>query len=123
MAFVSIPSALALMNAGRLVALAVTHDKRSALLPNIPTIDESGLKGYDRLGWYGLMTKAGVSREIIMKVNSVVVVAANSPEIKTAFQKQGLKPATISPEEFGAFIQKEIEVNGKLARAAGIQAE
>lgn len=122
-AFVSIASALPFMNSNRLIPLAVTHDKRSMLLPNLPTMDESGVKGYDRLGWYGLMTKTGVPREVISKVNSVVVSAANNPEVKAVLQKQGLEPQTNTPEEFAAFIKKEIDVNGKLVKAAGIQPE
>ena len=123
MSFVSIGSALPFMNSGRLIPLAMTHDKRSTLMPTIPTLEESGVQGYDRLGWYGLMAKAGVSRDIIMKLNSVVVAVANHPEIKSTLQKQGLEPQTNTPEEFAAFIRKEIDVNGKLVKAAGITPE
>jgi tripartite-type tricarboxylate transporter receptor subunit TctC len=101
----------------------MSHDKRSNLMPNIPTLDESGLKGFDRLGWYGLMTKAGVPRDTIMKVHSAVVNATNTAEIKSVLQKQGLEPATNTPEEFAAFIRKELDINAKLVKAAGIKTE
>ncbi len=123
MSFVSINSAIPFLNSGRVIPLAMSHDKRSILMPNIPTLDESGLKGYDRLGWYGLMTKAGVPRDIIMKVHSVVVSATNTNEIKSVLQKQGLEPATNTPEEFAAFIRKELDVNARLVKAAGIKPE
>ena len=123
MAFVSIGSALPFLSSGKIIAVAMSHDRRSTLLPNIPTLDESGIKGYDRLGWYGLMTKAGVPRDTIMKVQSVVVNVANSAEVKSLLQKQGLEPQTNTPEEFAAFIRKELDVNGKLVKAAGITPE
>lgn len=123
MAFVSIGSALPFLNSNRVIALAMSHDKRSILMPSIPTLDESGVKGYDRLGWYGLMTKAGVPRDTVMKVHSVVVNVANAPEVKSLLQKQGLEPATNTPEEFAAFMRKELEVNARLVKAAGIKPE
>jgi tripartite-type tricarboxylate transporter receptor subunit TctC len=123
MSFVSINSAIPFLNSGRVIPLAMSHDKRSTLMPNIPTLDESGLKGFDRLGWYGLMTKAGVPRDTIMKVHSAVVNATNTAEIKSVLQKQGLEPATNTPEEFAAFIRKELDINAKLVKAAGIKTE
>ncbi|MCC7079044.1 MAG: tripartite tricarboxylate transporter substrate binding protein [Burkholderiales bacterium] len=121
MAMLSITSAMALVNANKVRALGVSTAKRTALLPSMPTLDESGLPGYDRTGWYGLVAPIGVSSEILAKLNATVVRAMGTPEVKAALFKQGLEPRTSSAQDFGAFIQREIDQNIKLARDAGIK--
>jgi tripartite-type tricarboxylate transporter receptor subunit TctC len=121
--FASIPSSLPLRNAGRVRALAVTTAQRTPLAPDMPTLHESGVPGYDRSGWYGVVAPANAPREIITRLNAAIVKIVNMPEMRVTFMKQGLDPAPSTPEEFGAFIRSEIAQNIKLVKAAGIKVE
>jgi tripartite-type tricarboxylate transporter receptor subunit TctC len=121
--FASIPSSLPLRNAGRVRALAVTTKERTPLAPDMPTLHESGVTDYDRSGWYGVLAPAAVPRDIITRLNSVIVKIVNMPEIKDTFMRQGLEPAPSTPEAFGAFIRSEIAQNVRLVKAAGIKIE
>jgi tripartite-type tricarboxylate transporter receptor subunit TctC len=121
--FASVTAAQALIDAGRLRAIAMSTAKRSALMPNMPTLHEGGVAGYDRTGWYGMMGPAGMPRDIVSRLNAAVVKAVNTPEMKAAFFKQGLESDTNTPEQFTEMIRREVEQNVKLARAAGIRAE
>jgi tripartite-type tricarboxylate transporter receptor subunit TctC len=123
MGFPSITPALPLLETGKLKALAVTSVKRSALLPQVPTVSESGLPGYEVSTWYGVTAPAGVPKEIVSRLNAVIGKAVNAPEMKDALNKQGLEPRTSTPEQFAAFVKTEIAQNAKLIKAAGIQAE
>ena len=123
MIFASITAALPLLDTRRVKALAVTTGKRTALAPEMPTLSESGVPGYDRSGWYGVLAPAGVPREIVARLNSVIVRIVNTAEMKDAFNRQGLDPATSTPEEFGAFIRNEVAQNIKVVREAGIKVE
>ena len=119
----SVTGALPLLNQGKLRALAVSTLKRSALLPSVPTLDESGLKGYQRAGWNGFLAPAGVPREIITLLNTLIVKTANAPELREALVKQGYEVQTTTPEEFAAFIRNERAQNAKLVKFAGIKIE
>jgi tripartite-type tricarboxylate transporter receptor subunit TctC len=119
----SVTGALPLVNQGKLKVLAVSTLKRSALMPSVPTLDESGLKGYQRSGWNGFLAPAGVPREIITRLNTLIVKIANTPEIREAMVKQGLEVQTTTPEEFAAFIRSERAQNAKLVKFAGIKIE
>jgi tripartite-type tricarboxylate transporter receptor subunit TctC len=119
----SVTTALPLVSQGKLKVLAVSTLKRSALMPSVPTLDESGLKGYQRAGWNGFLAPAGVPRDIITRLNALIVKIANSPEIKAAMVKQGLEVQTTTPEEFAAFIRSERAQNAKLVKFAGIKIE
>lgn len=115
--------ALPLVHQGRLRVLAVSTLKRSALMPSVPTLDESGLKGYQRAGWNGFLAPMAVPREIITLLNTVIVKTANALEIREAMVKQGLEVQTNTPEEFAAFIRNERAQNAKLVKFAGIKIE
>ena len=119
----TVTTALPLVNQGKLKVLAVSTLKRSALMPSVPTLDESGLKGYHRAGWNGFLAPAGVPREIITRLNMLIVKIANSPEMREAMVKQGLEVQTTTPEEFAAFIRSERAQNAKLVKFAGIKIE
>jgi tripartite-type tricarboxylate transporter receptor subunit TctC len=123
MIFASIPASLPLLTAGRVRALAVTTGQRTPLVPNMPTLNESGVAGYDRSGWYGVIAPGNVPREIVMRLNAAIVKIVNTPEMKEAFMKQGLDPATSTPEAFGTFIKDEVAQNVRLVKAAGIKVE
>ena len=115
--------ALPLASQGRLKVLAVSTLKRSSLMPSVPTLDESGLRGYQRAGWNGFLAPAGVPRQIITRLNGVIVKIANTPEMREAMVKQGLEVQTNTPEEFAAFIRSERAQNAKLVKFAGIKIE
>jgi tripartite-type tricarboxylate transporter receptor subunit TctC len=79
--------------------------------------------GYDRYGWYGLLAPAGTPKEVISRLNSAISDVANLVEMKTALNQQGLEPQTNTPEQFAAFIQKEVAENSKLIKQIGLKAE
>ena len=123
MSFPTLTTAVPLINAGKLRALAVTTAKRASLAPEIPTLDESGLKGYDRNGWFGVLAPAGVPKDIVARLNAVIAKAVNTVEMKESLSRQGFEPQTGTPEQFAALIRGEIAQNAKLIRLAGIKAE
>ncbi len=123
MILASYPAAHPLLQAGKVRPLAVSIAKRWVIMPTVPTLDESGLKGFDRSGWYGILAPAGLPREIVLRLNALVGAIVNAPEMSDALRKQGLEPATSTPEEFGAFIRNEVAQNIGIAKAAGIVVE
>ena len=122
MIFASFPAVLALVDAGKIKAIGVSTPRRSAVMPSLPTIHESGLSGYERYGWYGIVAPAGVPKEIVSKLNAAIVKALAMPELKDALVKQGLEPLTNTPEQFAAFIRDELVQTAKLVDAAGAKA-
>lgn len=123
MIFASYPAAQPLLHINKVRPLAVSIGKRWVIMPTIPTLDESGLKGFDRSGWYGIIVPAGTPREIVTRLNTVIGSIVNTPEMSDALRKQGLEPATSTPEEFGAFIRNEVAQNIRIAKTAGINVE
>jgi len=119
--FASLASALNLLDAKRLRPLAVTSAKRASLLPSTPTLDESGLPGYDYSAWYGVSAPSGVPKDVIARLNTVLGKVV--PEIRELLNKQGLEPQTSTPGEFAALIDREIERSVKLIRSIGLKAE
>lgn len=123
MNFPSLVAAAPLIDAGKLRGIAVTSAKRSSLLPRMPTIDESGLSGYDRTSWYGVIAPAGLSRDIITRLNTVIRKGIGTPEMQKMFVTQSIEPKTNTPEEFAAFIKLEIARNVELIRLTGARPE
>jgi tripartite-type tricarboxylate transporter receptor subunit TctC len=109
--------------AGRLRALAVTTPRRSAMAPDIPTVAESGLPGYDVTTWYGLMVPAGTSKEIVARLHGAAAAAAAHPAVKERFATTDLEPRISTPEEFGDYIRREIAKWAKLIKTSGIAIE
>jgi tripartite-type tricarboxylate transporter receptor subunit TctC len=123
MIFASVTAAQSLIDARRLRPIAMSTAKRSALMPNMPTLNESGVLGYDRTGWYGIMGPAGIPADIVTKLNAAIVKAVNAPDAKALFFKLGLEVETNSPEQFTEMIRREVDQNIKLVRAADIKAQ
>ena len=124
MTFVSFPAATPLLGAGRIRALAISTAKRSSLLPSIPTIDESGLPGYDMSGsWFGVVAPAGLPKNIVAQLGAVIGKILNTPDMKESLNRQGIEPQPNTPVQFAAFIRSEIALNTKLIRSLGIKAE
>jgi tripartite-type tricarboxylate transporter receptor subunit TctC len=95
------------MKTGRVRALGITSAKRSPLMPDLPTIAESGLKGFESDGWFGVFVPAGTSRAIVMQLNAEIVRALKSPEMGERFAREGAELFGNSPEEFAAFVKNE----------------
>jgi tripartite-type tricarboxylate transporter receptor subunit TctC len=123
MMFVDILSALPHVKAGKLKVLAVTGLKRSAAVPEYPTVHESGVPGFNGNSWLGLVAPAGTPREIVARLSAEVAKALNSPDVRERFLAQGVEPVGSTPEQFAAFIESEIPRWGSAAKAAGARNE
>ncbi|MGZ9006413.1 MAG: Bug family tripartite tricarboxylate transporter substrate binding protein [Burkholderiales bacterium] len=109
--------------AGKLHAYGVTSAKRSPAAPDIPTIAEQGVPGYEAVQWYGLMAPAGTPREIVARLNKSVVAALQDPKVKEQFIASGAEPVGNSPEEMAALVRSDMAKWGKVIKAAGLKAE
>jgi tripartite-type tricarboxylate transporter receptor subunit TctC len=121
--FVSNISALPQVKSGKLRALAVTGAQRTALAPDIPTMAESGLAGYEVYGWYGFAAPARTPRAIVERLHTEVAKIAQNPKVKARLASQGLELVGNSPEEFDAFIRAEIAKWSAVLKAAGLKPE
>jgi len=108
---------------GKLRALGVTSARRSAAAPDIPTIAEAGLPGFELVQWYGLLAPAGTSREIIARLHKEAVAVLHAADMKDHFAKNGGDVVASSPEAFAAFLKAETAKMAKAVRAAGVQPE
>jgi tripartite-type tricarboxylate transporter receptor subunit TctC len=106
--FSTAPSVLPHVKSGRLRALAVTSGTRSPNIPDLATVAESGLPGYEATTWYGIVTAAGTPRPIVMRLNAVIVKAIALPEVHTILTTQGVDPVGNSPDQFAAYLRSEI---------------
>lgn len=118
--FESLTASLTFIKSGRLRALGVTSAHRSPLLPNVPTIAESGVPGYEATNWYAILAPAATPRHIVEKLNRQVNLIIKSPDIETAIRRQGGEPAGGTPEAFGKFLRSEIAKWKKVIKAAGL---
>ncbi len=118
--FCNVPLCLPHIRAGKLTALGVTATRRSPLLPEVPTIAEAGLKGYNVEGWFGLFAPSAVPKPIINRLNAEVVRILKDPKVKELLLGQGAEPVGDSPEEFAAFVKKEHDRWAKVIQDAGI---
>jgi tripartite-type tricarboxylate transporter receptor subunit TctC len=121
--FSSIAPVQGLVNEGKLIGLATTGPKRDAAFPNLPTIAESGLPGYDVRLWIGLTAPAGTPREIIKRIEAANNKALNSPDVQKALAAQGFRPFIGSAEEFDAFYRSERDKWAKVIKASGMDKE
>ena len=123
MAFSSVPAVLPHIKAGRLVALGVGSAKRSPALPNIPTIAEAGVPGYEYTTWYGVFAPAKTPRTLITRLNAEIVKAMETPDIKDRFTALGGDPDPGTPEELRAYMANESAKWAKIIKAANIRVE
>ncbi len=121
--FVSNVSAMPQVKAGKVKALAVTGRTRAAVAPEIPTVAESGLPGYEVYGWYGIAAPAKTPRAVIDRLHAEVAKIARNPKMKERLAGQGLELVGNSPEEFDAFIRAEVAKWGEVLRRAGLKAK
>jgi tripartite-type tricarboxylate transporter receptor subunit TctC len=116
----SIPTVVSYIKSGRLRALGVTSDKRTIGVPDIPTIDEEGVPGYEALQWYGMLAPAGTPREIVTKLHGAIIQVLKDPGVRKLLINDGSEPIGTTPEEFSAFIRSETDKWAKVVREAGI---
>lgn len=112
-------SALPHVKAGKLKALAVTSSQRSPVAPNVPTIAESGLPGYEAIAWNGLLAPAGTPREVIAKLNAELKKVLENPEVRQRFEAQGFTASWNTPAAYGSFLQSEVDKWAKVVQASG----
>jgi len=108
---------------GKLRMLAVAGGKRSATAPELPTIGESGVKGYAVDAWFGLVAPPGMAKDIVARINTVTVNALKSADVRQRFGELGYEPIGDTPEQFGATIRSDIDKYVRVVRQAGIKAE
>jgi tripartite-type tricarboxylate transporter receptor subunit TctC len=117
----NLASLIPLVQSGRLRALAVTSLKRSAVVPDLPTIDEAGLPGYELTGWLGLSAPKAVPREIVLRLNAEINKALKSPAVSKGIAARGGTPAGGSPEEFAEHVRTQTDRMGKLLKSLGVK--
>ena len=121
--FATMPAAIPFIKSGKLRPLGVTSEKRSIVLPNVPTISESGLAGYSATTWYGLYAPKGTPQEVIQKVHEATIDVLKIPEIREQLIQRGCEPIGNTPEQFANFVSSEIIKWGKVVKLAGIEPE
>ena len=109
--------------AGKVRALGTTGSKRSTVMPEVPTISEAGVPGYEATIWLGLMAPAGTPRPILEKLNAEVNKIINAPDVKETWGKQGAVPMGMSVDEFGKFLHEDIAKWSKLVKATGMKVD
>ncbi|MBI3938216.1 MAG: tripartite tricarboxylate transporter substrate binding protein [Betaproteobacteria bacterium] len=123
LAFSSLPAALPQIKAGRVKAIAVTSAKRAGAAPDIPTIAESGVAGYDATNWYGVLAPAATPKRIVGSLNAGMLQVLRSPDVADAITRQGADPLGSTPEEFERYMKAEIAKWTKVIRDAGVRPE
>jgi tripartite-type tricarboxylate transporter receptor subunit TctC len=104
---------------GKLTPLAVTGKTRAAILPQVPTVAESGLPGYESTTWYGFVGPAALSKDVIARVNSAVATALKNPDARERYIALGAEPLTNTPEQYAAFIRKDMQEWAKVVKVSG----
>jgi len=121
MMFDAVTSMKGIIEGGQVRALATTGLTRSTVLPNLPTVNESGVKGYEATIWLGIMAPKGTPKEIVDRLNAEIVKIIDKPAIKEAWAKQGAVPMTMTPDAFGEFLKGDIAKWAKVIDKAGLK--
>jgi tripartite-type tricarboxylate transporter receptor subunit TctC len=119
----NLPSILPHVKSGRMRALGVTTLKRSLVVPDLPTLDEAGVTGFERVGWNGYLAPSRVPREIVMRLNTEINRGLNTPTIREKTLGVGSVLVGGTPEQFAALLRAEIDKWGKIIRTLGIKAD
>lgn len=120
-AFPSIPASVGFIRSGRLAALGVTTAQRASALPDVPTIQEAGVPGFEVAGWYGLIGPAGMPQAVVARINREINAILTFPETRDQLSRQGADPRTGTPEEFAAAMANDMKKWQKVVAAAGIK--
>ena len=121
LAFPSIPASVAHIKSRRLVALGVTTAQRATALPDVATISEAGLPGYEVSGWYGVIGPAGIPRPVVARINQEINNVLRVPEMDEHLSKEGAEPRTGTPEEYAAAMANDLQKWAKVVKSAGIK--
>ena len=121
LAFPSIPASIPFIRSGKLIALAIATSRRSSALPDLPTIEESGVKGYDVSAWYGVIGPPKMAKPLLAKINGELNRILKTPEVSQAMSQQGADPLGSTPEEFAKAIATDIPKWKKVVADAGIK--
>ena len=119
--FPSIPSAVAHIRSGKLIPLGVTTLQRAGALPDVPTIREAGVPGYEVSGWYGVIGPAGLPQAVVARLNKEINDYLQAPATRKQLSNEGAEPRTGTPEEFGAAMASDLQKWAKVVAAAGIK--
>jgi tripartite-type tricarboxylate transporter receptor subunit TctC len=119
--FMGLSAATKLVSAGRLRGLAVTSSKRLGSMPDIPTVGESGIPGFEVVGWYGPLAPAKMSKPLLAKLHSEFITILNEPQMQKAIFNQGATPVGTSPEAFRKFMIADLEKWQKVVKASKAQ--
>jgi len=121
--FNGLTSAFALIKSDKIRALAVTSRERSPAMPELPTVSESGLKGFEAVAWNGISGPARLPRDIVNRVNADAVKIVNQPELRERLKAEGSDPVGSTPEQYAAFLREEIAKWARVIKLANVQAE
>jgi tripartite-type tricarboxylate transporter receptor subunit TctC len=121
--FDNLPPQVSHIKSGRVRALAVTSRTRSKAMPELPTLDEVGLKGYEVTAWFGLAAPAKTPREVVMRVNQALNRATQSAEVRNTMEERGAEMFQGTPEQFHAYVKAEIDKWGPVVKRAGVTAD
>jgi len=123
LASIGLPPAMPYVKSGKLRVIAVTGAKRSTLLPDAPTVSESGLPGFDVTSWYGMFGPAALPRELVLKINADIAAALAAPDVKDRLAASGADPAPTTPEELGNLVREEVAKWAKVVAASGARVD
>jgi tripartite-type tricarboxylate transporter receptor subunit TctC len=123
LASIGLPPSMEYVKAGRLRAIAVTSTKRSPLLPEVPTVSEAGLPGFDVTSWYGVFAPAVLPRDLVTRVNGDITAVLQAPDLRERLQRMDAEPSPLSPEDFARFVREEIAKWAKVVKASGATAD
>jgi tripartite-type tricarboxylate transporter receptor subunit TctC len=118
--FDNLPPQMPHIKSGKVRALAVTSLKRSSALPEVPTLDEVGLKGYEVTAWFGLAAPAGTPREVVLRLNEALNRSTNDPQVREALESRGATVIQGTPEDFLAFVKNELDKWGPVVKRANV---
>ena len=123
LASMGFPPAIPQVKTGKLRAIAVTGAKRSPLLPEVPTVSEAGLPGFDVSSWYGVFAPMGLPRDLVTKLNGDIVAILGEADLKERLASLGAEPMPMSPEDFGHFVREEVAKWAKVVKESGAKAD
>ena len=123
MMFNSIPPVLPHVRSGRVRVLGIASSKRSPQLPDVPTISEAGVPGFEAVNWFGLFAPAKTPKSIVARLNQAVVKAVNTPEVRSQFEAVGADSVGNTPEEFAAFMRRDMAMYAKVVKLAGAKVD
>jgi tripartite-type tricarboxylate transporter receptor subunit TctC len=117
--FDAIPTMAPNVQAGKLKALGTSGSARSAVLPDVPTVAEAGVPGYDAVIWLGIMAPAGTPRPVVERLNAEITKIVNAPEMKAAWGRQGAIAMSMTPDEFARFMRDDIDKWARIVKISG----